>query len=177
MTKIWPRLELHAWNTRPSLIVLLLALVCLLPKYLSGFGQFMPMLPLIPIFFWAMYESRDIPYWVAFLIGFLMDAISGQPLGLSSLMNLFFMVVAHAQRKYIHKEGFVIQWGYFALIAASYQLATWTVLSLFIGQWLGFGSAFFQWVLTVCVYPPLHKLFERVNAHLHHRRWELIRSM
>lgn len=177
MIKSWRRFELHAWNAVPSIIAFSLALLCLLPKYMGGLGQFMPMLPLIPFFFWGTHEARNIPFVVAFAIGFLMDAISGQPLGFLSLLNMAFLVVVRAQRKYTHKEGFIVQWGYFALIVGGYQLAAWLSLSLFFGNWLAFGSAFFQWVLTMCFYPPLHKAFEVVNDHIHQRRWELMHSL
>ena len=171
------RLELLAWNATPALLVALLAFFCLLPKHMSGLGNFMPLLPLAPIFFWGANEAREMPYWSVFAVGLFVDAATGQVFGLSALLNLFFLLTVHVQRKYIHKEGFVIKWGYFAMLLAGYQLAIWMVTSFIAGHWLALGTAFFQWLLTLCLYPFLHKAFEKINTHIHHRRWLIIHGV
>ena len=171
------RLELYAWNATPALLAVLLAFLCILPKHVSGLSNFMPLLPLVPIFFWGSHELREMPYWVVFLIGISIDAATGQVLGLSALLNLCFLQVVHMQRKYIHKEGFVIKWGYFAVLVGAYQLGAWAIVSFIAGHWMPLGTAFFQWVLTVCLYPFMHKAFERINTHIHHRRWQIIHGM
>ena len=171
------RLELYAWNMSPALLTFALALFCLLPKHISGLSNFMPILPLAPIFFWGANEAREMPFWFVFFIGILADGATGQTFGLSAVLNLFFLTTVHAQRKYIHKEGFVIKWGYFALLVAGYQLAAWGVNSLLLGHALPIGSAFFQWLLTICFYPFLHKGFEKLNDRIYHRRWQIIHGV
>ncbi|NBX02752.1 MAG: hypothetical protein EBR02_01535, partial [Alphaproteobacteria bacterium] len=149
----------------------------LIPKHASGIGNFMPALTVIPMFFWGTFEHREMPLWFVFALGIVMDSVMGQPLGLTSLLNIFFMLILFAQRKYIHKEGFVIRWGYFAMFLGGYQLLAWLVLSLWAAQMLPLGAAFLQWLLTLCIYPIFHKAFEVLSLHIHHRRWQIIHGM
>ena len=171
------RLELFVLNAAPSLLCVGLALLCVIPKHMSGLGNFMPLLWLMPIFFWGTNESRDVPYGVAFAVGLLLDATAGHALGFSSLLTVFFLAVAHTQRKYIQKEGFVIQWGYFAVLLAGYQAAGWFALSMLGDRWLPVNAAMLQWALTLCFYPVFHKGFEKLSEHIQHRRWQIIHGM
>ncbi len=168
--------KLAALNALPSLLVFLLVIFCLMPKH-AGIGHFMPVLWLIPVFFWGTFETREIPLWVGFASGLMMDAVSSPVLGLSALLTLAFMLTLHAQRKYIHKEGFLIRWGYFAIFFAAYLIIQWLVLSLWMKQVLPISSAFFQWVLTLCVYPLLHRAFELLSEYISQRRWQITHGM
>src|SRR4051812_36744897 len=125
------RLELFFLSSLPAVITSLLAILFLVAKHLGGLNHFMPVLPLIPIFYWGMMQARDMPYIFVFAVGLVMDAVTGLPLGLSSLLFVFFLGMLHAQRKYIHKEGFVIKWGYFAALLAVTGSLNWIILSLY----------------------------------------------
>src|SRR6266478_1286686 len=110
MIPVGIRLELAFLASTPGLITTALAIFFLSSKHLSGLGQFMPALPLIPVFYWGLTHTRDMPYWFLFALGLVMDAVMGAPLGLSSLLYMLFLKLLHMQRRFIHKEGFVIKW-------------------------------------------------------------------
>jgi len=168
------RLELFFLASLPALITLALTIFFLASKHVGGLNRFMPFLPLIPIFYWGMAQARDMPYWFVFALGMMMDAVMGLPLGLSSLLLIFFLVMLRAQRKYIHKEGFVIKWGYFAALMAAMSALNWIMLAFFTGRSPSFGPAFIQWFLTVCCYPLLHKGFDGLFEYIHSRRWQIL---
>jgi len=167
----WRRVELYACSALPGLATLLLAVFCLVPKHLVGFGSFMPLLTLAPMYFWGVRHSGSMPYWFVFALGILIDAGMGQAVGFTSLLNLLFLRVIYAQSKYIHKEGFIIKWGYFALLVAMNQLAGWAGLSLLGGYFMPVGAAFVQWLLTLLCYPALHRCFELLEQFIQRRRW------
>jgi rod shape-determining protein MreD len=174
MVQMWRKLELMFWAAMPCLITGFLLILYLAPKHAAGLGQFMPALPMIPMFYWGLLHAREMPYWFVFVIGLVMDSISGAPLGLSSLLYMFFLAMLHAQRKYIVKEGFVIKWGYFGALLALMLAIQWTVMFALTGQPQGFGQALLQWLLTIFCYPPLHKAFDLVYERISERRWELL---
>src|ERR1700722_13163714 len=99
------RFELFFLSALPALITAALAVFFLASKHIAGLSHFMPLLPLIPVFYWGMAHAREMPYWFVFPLGLMQDAVTGLPLGLSSLLYIFFLLLLHAQRKYIHKEG------------------------------------------------------------------------
>jgi len=159
MAHTFKKLGLWFWAAVPCLITLLSIIIYLIPKHMSGFGSFMPFLPMIPIFYWGLNESRMMPYWAVFAFGLVIDSVTGLPLGLSSLLGVAFLAMLHAQHKYIYKEGFVIQWGYFALLFGMTGVAHWLLLFIFYGQMPGIKYPVIQWVLTVCCYPFFHQIF------------------
>lgn len=169
------RLELFFLACLPAIITLCLAVFCLTSTHLAGLSRFMPSLPLIPIFYWGLVQAREMPYWFVFLLGLIMDSVSGQPLGLTSLIYIFFLITLHAQRKYFYKESFVIKWGYFCAMVGAASIANWFVLSVFYGGMQSFGPGFLQWLLTICCYPLMHHLFDRLYDYIHARRWQILR--
>lgn len=168
------KLYLLFLNVLPGAITLALLLFYLVAKHMNGLDRFMPLLPMIPIFFWGLMQAREMPYWFVFLIGLVMDSISGLPLGLSSLLYIFFLALLHAQRKYIHKEGFIVKWGYFAVLLAVMSSLHWIMLSLFNSRAESFFPSFLQWFFTVCCYPFMHKGFEGLYDFIHTRRWQIL---
>lgn len=174
MIHLTSRFELLFWGALPGIITLLLTILYLSAKHISGMAHFMPALPLIPVFYWGMMQAREMPYWFVFMVGLVIDAVSGLPLGLSSLLYVFFLVLLHMQRKYFHKEGFVIKWGYFALLLGATSAMNWAMLSLFNSRAENFLPAIIQWLLTVGCYPALHRGFDGLNEHIHSRRWHIL---
>lgn len=168
------RLELLGLASLPGLMALGLTIFFLAAKHIRGLDQFMPLLQLAPVFYWGMLQAREMPYWFVFLLGLVTDAVTGMPLGLSSLLYIFFLALLHAQRKYVHKEGFVVKWGYFAALMAVLGSLNWILLSLFHSRAMSFEPAFLQWFLTVCCYPFLHNAFDGMQDYMHSRRWHVL---
>jgi rod shape-determining protein MreD len=157
----------------PCLVTILLLLLYLAPKHVEGLSYFMPLLPLIPVFFWGLLHARDMPFWFVFLLGLVMDAAQGLQLGLSSLLYVFFLLLLHAQRKYIIKEGFAVKWGYFGLLLGITCLLSWAGYSLLSGQAHPIVPVLIQYALTMCCYPFFHRLFDILYEHTNHRRWQI----
>lgn len=168
------RFELLFLTALPALITLGLTIFFLTAKHISGLNHFMPILPLIPVFYWGMTHAREMPYWFVFAIGMILDSVMGTPLGMSSLLYVFFLMLLHAQRKYIHKEGFMIKWGYFALLLGVTCALNWIFLTSFNSRTEVFMPAFLQWLMTVCCYPFMHKGFDGLYEYIASRRWQIL---
>ncbi|MDE3015686.1 MAG: hypothetical protein KGI29_02030 [Pseudomonadota bacterium] len=168
------RAELWFWAIFPGIITVALTLLVLVSKHLPGLGHIMPVLPLMPVFYWGMLRAREMPYWLVFTLGLVTDAVIGAGLGMSSLLYMLFLGLVRTQRKYIHKEGFVIKWGYFAGLLGVVSLLYWAMLSFYYGLVMPPAPAFFQWLLTVCCYPLLHQGFDRLQDHMQARRWQVL---
>lgn len=171
------RLELWFLGSLPALITALLTVAYLTSKHIEGMGHFMPLLPILPVFYWGMMQARDMPYWFVFSIGMVMDAVTGLPLGFTSLLFIIFLLMVHTQRKYFHKEAFVIKWGYFAIMLGAACITSWLVLAFFMQHGQPLLHAVLQWFLTVCFYPLLHKLFDGTYEYIHDRRWQILHGM
>lgn len=171
------RLELTLWSFLPATITLLLAGFFLSSKHIPGLNHVMPLLHTAPIYYWGMLHAREMPYWFVFALGLILDAVMGLPLGLTSLVFVAFLMLLHAQRKYIHREGFVVKWGYFAILLAATGSLNWFALALFHVQPEGLGRAFIQWLLMVCCYPVMHRCFDAVYDYINMRRWYILNGI
>lgn len=167
------RVELLFWAVLPGLIAFLLTLLFFIPKPLVGIGAAMPPLAISAIFFWGLLHPKDMPYWFAFALGLLVDALQGLPLGISSFGYMLFLLLVESQRKYIIKEGFMAKWGYFAVLLFMIMLLMWLLIWLITRQMPVLLPVAIQWALTVCFYPLLHQLYDKIFEHSNHRRWQI----
>ncbi len=167
------RFELLLWLLTPAVITCLMFILCVIPKHIWGISYIMPLLPLIPIFYWGKMQTAEIPYWFAFLIGLLMDVVSGIPLGLSALLYVLFLITIHTQSKYIHKEGFIIIWAYFTMLLALISVLQLLIISFSGNQLHAIPAALIQWLITILFYPIFHKFFDSISGHIKQRRWVL----
>ncbi|MDX1974751.1 MAG: hypothetical protein SFT92_03650 [Rickettsiales bacterium] len=176
MTSSKKRIEMWLLAALPGLITLLLLALYVMPKHITGLSGVMPLLPLLPIYHWGM-QQRDMPYWFVFIVGLVLDALAGHWMGFMALSLLMFLVVVRTQRKYIHKEGFVIKWGYFALLLFGMLFLHWLVTSIAHDRVEHILPPLVQWLLTVMLYPPLYTLFDRLQEYSGRKRWRYIHGL
>lgn len=175
MSPSWKRLELVFWSFLPLAITCALVVFYVAPKHSAGLAHVMPQLYMIPIFYWGLLSLRGMPYLGVFLIGLMVDVLTGLPLGLTALLNLFFLLLVHTQRKYIIKEGFIGQWMYFSVLLLAIMGLNWVLLWLLQGWLFMFSmAALIQWLLTVCCYPIFHHIFDRLQGSVDRRRWRVL---
>lgn len=167
------KLELYFLASVPALLTGLLAVAYLAPKHMEGLQHVMPILPLMPVFYWNMLQ-RAVPYWFLFLLGLMMDAVTGLPLGLTSLLYLMFSGLVHTQRRYMQKEGFVMKWTSFSALAVMVIGLSWLCLSWFGGAPAPIFPALVQCALTAACYPLAHRVFDIANDYLHEQRWRVL---
>ena len=173
MIQFSKRLEQWYLTAIPTLVTIGLAVVTMASKHISGLNQFMPLLPVCAIFYWTIVQARSLSYIFIFLLGLVMDSVAGLPLGLTSLTYLVFVILILTQRKYIHKEGFMIKLIFFAGLLAVDNIFCWLALSFFYSSAQPVGAATLQWLLTSCCYPLVHKACDSAYDYIQSRRWQI----
>lgn len=169
MFTVWQKLEFSLFALAPGAILLVLVLVVSLPMPVPGLAQVMPLLPYAPLFYWGIFQPRNMPYWFLFLAGLLQDALSNTPLGYSSLMFMGFRFLLMSQRRLVAKEGFPGLWLCFAAIMLVTTLGGWTLMSLLHLHFFPLTASAVQWLLTVGLYPLLHSLFHALHHGISHQ--------
>lgn len=158
---IWHRLDVLARELSPFALTFLLLLINAIPFHLPGFAQVAPLLPLIGIYFWAVYRPDLMPSWAVFFIGLIHDFLAGLPVGVSALVFLLVQAAAIAQRDFFFGKSFVIVWLGFGIVAAGALSIEWVSLSALSGVLVDAQSAFYQYAITVALFPFLAWLFTR----------------
>jgi len=124
-----------------------------------------PLLPLVIIFFWAIYAPSYLPAVSVFFIGLLQDLLSGGPLGLWPSIYLLTQYIVLSQRSYFIGREQRVVWLGFALVAIGAGVMLWLVMSLMSGALLPLRALAWQMIATIAVYP----LFGAGFSHLQRR--------
>lgn len=118
-----------------------------------------PNIALMAVFFWRMQDARTMPYGAVFTLGFLSDALSGAPLGLTSLG----LLAAAGAVALTHKLLALIPTGFwylgFLLALFVAEITSWTAASLFYGQVVAGDALMVRMAMSVLLYLPLAFVF------------------
>ncbi len=161
--RAWARLERGLRGLTPLVSTLALTLLSVLPMPLPGFSLITPALTVIAVYYWSMYRPELLPLVAVFLVGLVQDALTGTPLGVSSLVLLLVQGVVVSQRRFFHGKTFLVEWWGFMLVAPCVALANWALLSLYYGVLITPRTVGFQLLLTIAIYPCLAWLLARVQ--------------
>jgi len=159
------RLDQRIRHGLPFVSVLIAILVVATPTRLPGFASVAPQLPLIAIYYWAIFRPDLLRPWAAFALGAVADIVGGTPLGVSSLVYLAVLGVAGSQGRVLGKTFLMAWWG-FAMIAAGAELVEWIMNSMIMVTVLPVQALLFQYLMTLTVYPLLAWAFVRAQLAL-----------
>ncbi|CAA7620474.1 rod shape-determining protein MreD [Magnetospirillum sp. UT-4] len=150
---VWVRLDAWVRHLVPFGVTLVLLLLTAVPTHLPGFGAVAPMLPLMGVYYWAIYRPDLLPAWAAFLIGLLYDVIAGTPLGAVALVLLLVQGVAASQRKFFLGKSFIVTWWAFGLLAGGATGLTWVLVTVLNGRAADAGPVIFEYLLMLALFP------------------------
>lgn len=152
---IWVRMDTWVRHMVPVSVTMFLLLLTAIPTHLPGFAGIAPMLPLMGVYYWAIYRPDLLPAWVAFLIGCLYDIMAGTPLGVNALVLLLVQGVAASQRKFFLGKSFVVAWWAFGLLAAGSAGLSWLLVVILSRQVVDATPVIFEYLLTMGLFPLL----------------------
>lgn len=150
----------------PLLSSLVLGLIGLTPLGLPHLELVAPSLALMAIFYWSIFRADLMTMAGAFLIGLILDLLSGGPVGLNAMMLLLAHQLGVSQRRVFLGSSFLVNWVAFALVVSAVTFAGWAMISLLNWTLLPVPPRLAQWALSLACYPPVYWLLSRIE-----RRW------
>lgn len=149
--------------TLPILSSVALVLIGLLPLGLPHFGAVSPALALMAVFYWSIFRADLMTMLGAFLIGLLLDLLSGGPLGLNALTLLLVHELGESQRRIFLGSSFLVNWCGFALVAVAAAIAGWALVCLLHWSLLPILPLIIQTGLSLGLYPGVYWLLSRLE--------------
>lgn len=171
--KLPKKVELFWLDIIPTIITFVLFIFCLIPKYLWGLAMVMPLLPLMPIFYWGRSRAPEMGFFLTFIIGLLSDALSSFPIGGSSILYMLILGILHKYSKQLNNQGFAITWGYFTLLCIGFSSSQFLIMSFYSNTTHAILPALIQLIFTISLYPIFHKWFDAISEKCQTRRWIL----
>lgn len=163
---LWLRLDLAARMSLPAVLALVLVLVGTVPLTAVDVQILKPLLPLVAVYYWALYRPDLLPAPVAFVLGLLVDILSGVPLGVHAATFCLAHGVLCVQRRFLVGKSFAINWSGFACVAAGVFGLVWLLTSLLHGTPVSASGLVFQAGTTIAIFPLIFRLLLRCHRSL-----------
>jgi rod shape-determining protein MreD len=157
------RLDKLARNLTPLMTGLVLVMFSVLPLQIPYYGSVSPNLGVMAVFYWVVYRPDLMPPSAAFLTGLWQDVLVGSPLGANAFILLVVHMALAAQRRFFQGKTFSVVWWAFAMITFMAAGLTWVLTMALYAVWLSPAPAFFQFLLTVALYPFVTWVFARTQ--------------
>jgi rod shape-determining protein MreD len=140
-----------------------LVLLSVIPVGLPGYSSIAPLLPVMGVYYWAIYRPDLLPAWAAFVIGLLADILAGTPLGVNALVLLLVQCVTASQRRFFLAKSFLVAWWAFAVLAAGAIGLIWLLVSLLDGRLIDPGPVAVDYIVMLGLFPVLTRLLAQTQ--------------
>lgn len=128
----------------------------------SPVGGSMPFFGLIPIFFFSLLRPKQLPYWLLFFSGILVESLQGLPIGMYALLFILFSMLARKLSRHFYRKTVWIFWIGFVLCSLGFWMTSWLMFTALSGNSLPYSSVLIPWLVTAAFYPLLHLLLLRL---------------
>lgn len=148
----------------PSFVLLFGVVVLSVPlRLFQGFVP-TPILPLLIVFLYALYDPEGLPAPMIFAAGLLHDLLYGAALGPWASIYLLVAVLVSTQRTYFLGRARDVVWMGFSVVCVAALIVLWAEMSLLKSGWLPIWSAAYQFLITVLLYPVAAYVFFWLRA-------------
>ena len=137
----------------PSVVLFVAVLLLVVPLRLFQGAVPTPLLPLLIVFLYGLYDPEALPSPVIFAAGLLHDLLYGGAVGpfASIYLLVFFLVVG--QRTYFLGRARDVVWIGCGVALLAALIVLWLEMSLLGGRWQPFWPAAYQFLITLLLYP------------------------
>lgn len=156
---VWRRLDAAARRSLPGGFSVLLVLLLCAPFGLPEQQALLPGATMASVFFWSVFRPASMPALLVFLLGLLCDLLSFSPPGLAILTLLVVHATGLGGRHGLARQGFLLVWLVFLLVAAGAIVLDWILSCIFSLRLLPVQPALFEMALAAGLYPLLSALF------------------
>lgn len=155
------QLDVMARRLMPFGLTVILVVLGSVPLHIPEYARVAPMLPLMAVYHWAIFRPDTMPAYAVFIIGLMQDALMGMPIGVNALVYLAVYGIVLSQRRFFFGKSFAVLWMGFVVVAAGASLAGWVLVSGFYATLVEPRAVFFQYLMSVGVFPLLAWIFLR----------------
>ena len=165
-SSVWVRMDAWVRYIVPFGITFVLLLLTSIPNRFPGYAGIAPMLPMMGVYYWAIYRPDLLPAWSVFILGMISDILAGMPPGVNTLVLLLVHGVAVSQRRFFLAKTFVVSWWAFALLTGGALGLSWLLVAALTGKPVDPSPVLFQYLLTLGLFPALSWLLAHTQMTL-----------
>lgn len=137
----------------PQLVLLCLVLFNLLTIPMPLVGQVQPYFVLMAVYYWAIYRPTIVPPALCFVVGLLMDILSGGVMGVQAFILVVVQAVVRSQRRFLMGQTYLVLWFFFGVVALAYGALLWALWGLVSWAWRLPLPALFDMGVSFLLFP------------------------
>jgi rod shape-determining protein MreD len=149
------------WLGIPAVMALLASLVVATPLKVLGAQLPEPVFALVPAFAWAVIRPSMLAPFVLLLMGVLLDALWGSPIGLWPVCLLLAYAAVLASRSFMSGQSPVVMWVWYAAVTGLAMGAGYLITMIDAKSAPSTGAVLWQFAWTAALYPFAHQLINR----------------
>ncbi len=149
------QLDIASRRSFPAASAALALLVLAAPLGIPGQPEVQAASALSCVFFWSLFRPDSMTPVVVFFLGLLVDLVSYAPLGVNILALLIVHGLAMRWRRVMVRQGFLVVWLLFVVIAIGAAALEWLLTSVLTFRLLPPGPAIFLGAVAAGLYPAL----------------------
>ncbi|HEX6858603.1 MAG TPA: hypothetical protein VF138_00165 [Caulobacteraceae bacterium] len=149
------------WLGIPALAAFGASVLFAVPLRVFGMQLPEPVFAMVLAFSWAVIRPSILAPFVLLLLGVLLDALWGSPLGLWSLSLLIAYASVLFVRNWMSGQSSPIMWIWFAGVTALAMLSGYIFTMIDAKAAPGWGPMAWQFFCTAILYPFAHRLIDR----------------
>ncbi len=147
----------------PHLLLLALLLMNITALPLLPTGAVKPQFVLMAVYYWAIYRPTLLPPVFCFMIGLVMDVLSGMPPGINALILVMTQWLVRDQRRFMMGQPYSTIWAVFGLVCILALGIQWALYGLVHMHWSPLLPVFSGGLLSMLLFPFITLLL--VAAH------------
>ena len=153
------------------LVAVLLTVFNLTTINIFNGSNIIPLFDVMIIFYFTVYKEGVFGLWFLFLLGIWSDALSGFPLGITSLAYIISVKFFNAINSRMEiKENFAQIFKQFGAFTFGVLFLKWIFLSIYSSNFYNIISPIIQLIISLIFYVIMHKLFDYLNQKLLDRK-------
>ena len=124
------------------------------------------MLPVMAVYYWSVHRPELLPFGTVFLIGLVIDTLTGGTLGFNALMLLLVSAFMRPQQRHLAERGFAVHWVIFMIVVTLFEFLRWILMAAIAQKFLSLGDPALRVLLAIALYPCLSWFLLRIDQAL-----------
>lgn len=147
------KLEILARFCGAYALILGFILADLIAFQIPYFQNVRPCFTVMALFYWSIYRPTLMPTWLAFIIGILIDLLSGLPVGMNAMSYVIVQYLVSGQRKMFMGQPFISVFFGYALVSGVVVLLQWIIFGIVTQIWVPVLPVFGMGLLGIAFFP------------------------
>lgn len=120
------------------------------------FQTIKPAFILVIIFYWSIYRPTLMPSWLVFVMGIILDLVTGMPVGLNALVLVMVQRIMIDQRLTFMGQPFsTVFFGYISVAAIFYGVQ-WSIFGVVHNYYINFEFVLGRFLIAIILFPLLY---------------------